>query len=95
MRFLHTADWHLGIGAAHAGQAGERIRQERLHAAARVVAAAKEAGAEFVVVAGDMFDNNVCTAANGSAPIMPPPGLCRVLPLPTQPAWFLTVPDAA
>ena len=29
------------------------------------------------------------------ADIMPPPGLCRVLPLLTQPAWFLTVPDAA
>ena len=27
--------------------------------------------------------------------IMPPPGLCRVLPYLTQPAWFLTVPDAA
>ena len=29
------------------------------------------------------------------AKIMPPPGLCRVLPLLTQPAWFLTIPDAA
>ena len=27
--------------------------------------------------------------------IMPPPGLCRMLPLLTQPAWFLTFPDAA
>ncbi len=58
MKFLHTADWHLGISAAQAGEAGERIRQERLKAAARVVAAASEAGAEFVLVAGDMFDDN-------------------------------------
>src|SRR5262249_17504703 len=27
--------------------------------------------------------------------IMPPPRLCRVLRLLAQPAWFLTVPDAA
>jgi hypothetical protein len=27
--------------------------------------------------------------------VMPPPGLCRVLRFLAQPAWFLTVPDAA
>ncbi len=41
------------------------------------------------------MDNNVCTAVSGSAETMPPPGLCRVLPLLTQPAGFLTIPDAA
>src|SRR4051794_33496395 len=49
----------------------------------------------FLRQAGAPIDNNLCTAANGSAKVMPPPGLCRVLPLLTQPAWFLTVPDAA
>ena len=42
-----------------------------------------------------ILGNYVCTAANGSDDVMPPPGLCRVLPLPTQPAMVLTVPDAA
>jgi hypothetical protein len=27
--------------------------------------------------------------------VMPPPGLCRVLRLLAQAAWFLTVPDTA
>ena len=49
----------------------------------------------FLREAGAPLSNNLCTAANGSAEVMPPPGLCRVLPLLTQPAWFLTVPDAA
>jgi hypothetical protein len=45
--------------------------------------------------AGAPLDNNLATAVSGSGQVMPPPGLCRVLPLLTQPAWFLTVPDAA
>jgi hypothetical protein len=49
----------------------------------------------FLREAGAPLDNNLCTAVNGSAEVMPPPGLCRVLRLLAQPAWFLTVPDTA
>ena len=49
----------------------------------------------FLEKPGVPLDNNVVTAANGSDDVMPPLRLCRVLPLLTQPAWFLTVPDAA
>ena len=49
----------------------------------------------FLRQAGAPIENNIVTAASGSDHVMPPPGLCRVLPLLTQPAWFLTVPDAA
>jgi len=58
MRILHTADWQIGMKAAHAGDAGERVREERLAAGDRVVAAANEHGAEVLVVAGDLFEDN-------------------------------------
>ncbi len=58
MRFLHTADWQIGMCAKHVGRSGERVRQERLRAAERVVAAARDGGAEFLLVAGDTFEHN-------------------------------------
>jgi len=30
MKFLHTADWQIGMRAAHVGAAGTRVREERL-----------------------------------------------------------------
>jgi len=32
----------------------------------------------FLREKGAPLDNNICTAARGSAQVMPPPGLCRV-----------------
>lgn len=58
MRFLHTADWQLGMRASHVGAAGERVRQERLLAAQRTVKIARDQGAEFLLVAGDTFESN-------------------------------------
>jgi DNA repair exonuclease SbcCD nuclease subunit len=58
VRFLHTADWQIGMRAAHAGAAAARVREERLAAGRRVVELAKERGAEFLVVAGDVFEDN-------------------------------------
>lgn len=58
MKFLHTADWQIGMKAAHVGEAGARVREERLVAGRRVVEAAKRNGAEFILVAGDTFEDN-------------------------------------
>jgi DNA repair exonuclease SbcCD nuclease subunit len=58
MKFFHTADWQIGMRAAHVGEAGARVREERLAAGRRVVAGAREAGAEFILVAGDIFEHN-------------------------------------
>ena len=58
MRFVHTADWQIGMKASHVGEAGPRVRDERLAAARRVVDAARAAGADFVLVAGDTFEDN-------------------------------------
>jgi DNA repair exonuclease SbcCD nuclease subunit len=58
MRFLHTADWQIGMRATQVGDAGQRVRDERLAAARRVVEVARNAGAEFILVAGDTFEDN-------------------------------------
>lgn len=58
MKFLHTADWQIGMKAVHVGPVGQRVRDERLAAARRVVQAAKNANADFILVAGDTFEDN-------------------------------------
>lgn len=58
MRFLHTSDWQIGMGATHVGHAGDLVRQERLRAAERVVKAARDADVEFLLLAGDTFEHN-------------------------------------
>lgn len=58
MRFLHTADWQIGMKAAHVGEAGARVRDERLAAARRVVEVARNAQGEFILIAGDTFEDN-------------------------------------
>ena len=58
MKFLHTADWQIGLKAAQVGPAGERVREERLASAQRVVELARSEGVEFIVVAGDTFEDN-------------------------------------
>ncbi len=58
VRFLHTADWQIGMKASHVGEAGTRVRDERVAAGRRVTEAARGAGAEFILVAGDTFEDN-------------------------------------
>lgn len=58
MKFLHTADWQIGMKATGLGEAGARVREERLAAGRRVADAARNHGAEFILVAGDLFEDN-------------------------------------
>ncbi|MBN1911355.1 MAG: DNA repair exonuclease [Pirellulales bacterium] len=58
MKLFHTADWQIGMKAAHVGDAGERVRRERLAAGWRVVEAAREHGVDALLVAGDTFEDN-------------------------------------
>lgn len=57
-RFLHTADWQMGMKAAGLGQAAEAVRQARLAAAERVLAVAARHGVACIVIAGDVFEDN-------------------------------------
>ncbi|MCW2512767.1 MAG: double-strand break repair protein Mre11 [Mycobacterium sp.] len=59
MRFLHTADWQLGMTRHFLnGEAQPRYSAARRDAVAGLGALAAETGAEFVVVAGDVFEHN-------------------------------------
>ena len=62
MRFLHTADWQLGMTrhflSAGGGEAQSRYAAARREAVSGLGALAAEVGAEFVVVAGDVFEDN-------------------------------------
>ncbi|MBN1588518.1 MAG: DNA repair exonuclease [Pirellulales bacterium] len=58
MKFLHTADWQIGMRAAHVGGVAARVRDERLAAARRVVDVARHHQVEFLLLAGDTFEDN-------------------------------------
>ena len=59
MRFLHSADWQLGMTRHFLnGEAQPRYSAARRDAVAAIGAVAAQAGAEFVVVAGDVFEHN-------------------------------------
>ena len=59
MRFVHTADWQLGMTRYFLnGEAQPRYSAARRDAVAGLGALAAETGAEFVVVAGDVFEHN-------------------------------------
>lgn len=58
MRFLHTADWQIGMKATALGDSAARVREERLAAGRRVVEVARQHGAEFILIAGDLFEHN-------------------------------------
>ncbi|MCB0933519.1 MAG: exonuclease SbcCD subunit D [Mycobacterium sp.] len=59
MKFLHTADWQLGMTRSFLDpEAQARYSAARRDAVAALGSLARETGAEFVVVSGDVFDAN-------------------------------------
>lgn len=59
MRFLHTADWQLGMTRHYLnGDAQPRYSAARRGAVAALGPLAADLGAEFVVVSGDVFEHN-------------------------------------
>jgi DNA repair exonuclease SbcCD nuclease subunit len=58
MYFIHTADWQIGMRAVHAGSAAQEVRTARLSAAERVCSVASQEGVDFLLLAGDTFEDN-------------------------------------
>ncbi len=59
VRFLHTADWQLGMRRHYlSGEALPRYMQARIDAVRRLAALAREEKCEFIVVCGDVFESN-------------------------------------
>lgn len=60
VRILHTSDWQLGMDRWFLGEeAGPRYREARLAAVERLLATAAARRCAAVVVAGDVFDDNL------------------------------------
>jgi DNA repair exonuclease SbcCD nuclease subunit len=58
-RFLHTSDWQLGMTRHFLlPEAQARFTQDRIDAIRKIGALATEHSAQFVVVAGDVFESN-------------------------------------
>src|SRR5882757_5058916 len=68
-KFIHTADWQLGKPFAGVDDAGKRavLQNERFAAIKRLGELAKERAADFVLVAGDIFDSHRPTKATVAA----------------------------
>ncbi|MDV8000568.1 exonuclease SbcCD subunit D [Rhodococcus sp. IEGM 1408] len=59
VRFLHSADWQLGMTRRFLGAESQAVyTADRLAAVAALGTLASQHGAEFVVVAGDAFEDN-------------------------------------
>lgn len=59
VRFVHTADWQLGQQAHFvSGDGGAQLRESRLRTIRRIGEVAREFKAQFVIVAGDVFEHH-------------------------------------
>jgi DNA repair exonuclease SbcCD nuclease subunit len=58
MRFIHTADWQIGMRAVHAGAAAEVVRAARINTATRICRVAEDEAVDFLLLAGDTFEDN-------------------------------------
>ena len=54
MRFLHTADWHLGR-VLH----GVPLLEDQRHVLEQILAVARDERPDFLLVAGDVYDRTV------------------------------------
>jgi DNA repair exonuclease SbcCD nuclease subunit len=61
--FIHTADWQLGKPFARVEDLSKRVRlqQERISVLHRIADAVTDRNADFVLVAGDLFDSTTVT----------------------------------
>jgi len=58
VKFLHTADWQMGMKALQAGEKAKEVRSKRYETAGRIVELAKREAVDFVVLAGDLFEHH-------------------------------------
>lgn len=58
-RFLHIADVQVGMHATDAHRIASKLREERVQALLRAMEVARVEGVEFIVSAGDLFEDNL------------------------------------
>ncbi|MBJ6761792.1 DNA repair exonuclease [Myxococcaceae bacterium JPH2] len=59
VKILHSADWQMGLRARHVADVAATVREARLAAARNVIQAANAARVDAVVLAGDIFEDNL------------------------------------
>lgn len=59
VKILHSADWQMGLRAHHVAHVAADVRKARLEAARNVIQAAHRLKADAVVLAGDIFEDNL------------------------------------
>src|SRR3979490_1072316 len=69
MRFIHTADWQIGKVFKQFGAKEETLRQARLAAIERLGELARANGVHYILVAGDVYDNEAPNTITLRAPI--------------------------
>lgn len=58
IRFLHSSDWQLGMTRHYlSAEAQARFTADRINVIRRIGAVAQQRGAQFIVVAGDVFEH--------------------------------------
>lgn len=58
VRFIHTADWHLGLKTIQLGEKGREAKAMRFETVARIIKLAKEKSVDFIIITGDTFDDH-------------------------------------
>ncbi|MBU8898332.1 DNA repair exonuclease [Corallococcus sp. M34] len=59
VKILHSADWQMGLRARHVADVAAAVREARLAAARNVIQAANAKRVDAVVLAGDIFEDNL------------------------------------
>lgn len=58
VKFLHTADWHLGIKYKQLGDNAQKARNIRVKTIENLMEKAIELNVDFILISGDLFDSN-------------------------------------
>jgi len=58
MKFIHTADIHLGKSFAFLGDKGIHLREAQLRTLKRIADLAQSESVDFLIIAGDLFESN-------------------------------------
>lgn len=58
IRFIHTADWQIGMKASGIGPAGQRVRDMRLSAIKRLLDLSEARQVDLLLITGDVFEDN-------------------------------------
>lgn len=63
LKFIHTSDWQIGMKAKHVSDQADKVREARLKAAERLIRAAWNEHCDFIIIAGDLFEDNAVEPA--------------------------------